>query len=319
MTPHLISRYLGETQPFGRHWCTQKRHKVTSHSLWIVIKCTGKNIAAAVPPVTIHAFSELPVGVLAAYLPNARCLARLEAAVGSLHAVVPVSSWSALETTCEEKPVDIAVVDLYADGTPNFDAVRGIRARFGTVALIAYVASLPERTRDLFDLGRAGVVGLLLTDLDDRPRTIRSIVERAEARGAAADLRQYVAEESVIVRDAVLVSVTRAHENLNGDRLAEILAASRRTVSGELKRAGFPPPSKLVTWGRLIVAGQMLADRHRSADAISRALAFPSGSAFRNTFQRYLGLKPTEVRSAGGASAVIERFLATRRTKRASA
>jgi methylphosphotriester-DNA--protein-cysteine methyltransferase len=57
-----------------------------------------------------------------------------------------------------------------------------------------------------------------------------------------------------------------------------------------------------------MVAGQMLADRQRSADAVSRALDFPSGSAFRNTCQRYLGLKPTEIRSAGGSSAVVERF-----------
>ena len=104
------------------------------------------------------------------------------------------------------------------------------------------------------------------------------------------------------------MAVTRAHEHLNGKLLAEILATSRRTLSSELERAGFPPPSKLVTWGRLMVAGQMLADRQRSADAVARALDFPSGSAFRNTCQRYLGLKPGEIRAAGGASAVIERF-----------
>jgi methylphosphotriester-DNA--protein-cysteine methyltransferase len=66
----------------------------------------------------------------------------------------------------------------------------------------------------------------------------------------------------------------------------------------------------LVTWGRLIVAAQMLSDRQRSADAVARALAFPSGSAFRNTCQRYLGLRPNEIRDAGGADAVVDRFLA---------
>jgi transcriptional regulator GlxA family with amidase domain len=64
-----------------------------------------------------------------------------------------------------------------------------------------------------------------------------------------------------------------------------------------------------VTWGRLIVAGQMLADRQRSADAVARALDFPSGSAFRNTCQRYLNFKPSEVRHAGGVNAVLTRFL----------
>ncbi|MND01757.1 hypothetical protein D3C83_208690 [compost metagenome] len=55
----------------------------------------------------------------------------------------------------------------------------------------------------------------------------------------------------------------------------------------------------------------MLLDNKRSADAIARALDFPSGSAFRNTCQRYLGLRPTEMRDAGGSQVVIERFFAT--------
>jgi tripartite-type tricarboxylate transporter receptor subunit TctC len=38
-----------------------------------------------------------------------------------------------------------------------------------------------------------------------------------------------------------------------------------------LAEVGFPPPAKLVTWGRLIVAAQMLSDRQRSADAVARA------------------------------------------------
>ena len=250
------------------------------------------------------------MGILATYLPNARCVARVEAAVGTLHTCAPVASWEALERLCEESPVDIAVVDLYADGSANFEALRRLRTRFAGVTLIGYVAFAPERARDMFDLGRSGVVGLLLTDTDDRPRTIRNVVERAEARGAAPELRRVLSEHTPLVRDAVLISVTRAHERLTAERLAEILAVSRRTLSADLLRCGFPPPSKLVTWGRLIVAGQMLADRQRSADAVARALDFPSGSAFRNTCQRYLNFKPSEVRLAGGVNAVLPRFLA---------
>ena len=250
------------------------------------------------------------MGILATYLPNARCVARVEAAVGTLHSCKSVASWEALEHLCEESPVDIAVVDLYADGGANFEALRRLRTRFSGVTLIAYITFTAERTRDLFDLGRTGVVGLLLADTDDRPRTIRNVVERAEARGAAPELRRHLASYSAIVRDAVLISVTRAHERLTAERLADILSVSRRTLSAELLRVGFPPPSKLVTWGRLIVAGQMLADRQRSADAVARALDFPSGSAFRNTCQRYLNFKPSEVRQAGGVNAVLARFLA---------
>ena len=44
----------------------------------------------------------------------------------------------------------------------------------------------------------------------------------------------------------------------------------------------------------------MLEDANRSADSAARALDFPSGSAFRNTCQRYLKATPQEIRAAGG-------------------
>jgi AraC-like DNA-binding protein len=75
-----------------------------------------------------------------------------------------------------------------------------------------------------------------------------------------------------------------------------------------LADAKCPPPQKLITWGRLIVAAQMLEDGQRTADGVARMLDFPSGSAFRNTCQRYLGATPQEIRSKGGAAWVASRF-----------
>jgi transcriptional regulator GlxA family with amidase domain len=96
---------------------------------------------------------------------------------------------------------------------------------------------------------------------------------------------------------------------LTSHRLAEILSTSRRTLVAKLAQDRFPPPQKLISWGRLIVASQMLEDRNRSADSIARILDFPSGSAFRNTCQRYLGKTPQEIRVAGGARHVVDVFL----------
>ena len=53
-----------------------------------------------------------------------------------------------------------------------------------------------------------------------------------------------------------------------------------------------PPPQRLITWGRMIVAAHMLEDPYRSANGVAMALGFPSGSAFRNTCQRYLHANP---------------------------
>jgi hypothetical protein len=65
----------------------------------------------------------------------------------------------------------------------------------------------------------------------------------------------------------------------------------------------------------------MLDDLNRSADAVSAALKFPSGSAFRNTCQRYVHATPTELRQRGGAEYVVSQLLAEsdRRPRRTAA
>jgi len=249
------------------------------------------------------------MGLIAALLPTPRALSRLYGAVGEAHEIRVCTTWSELEAVCAGAAVSLAVVDLYADGTANFESVRGLRGAYSALPLIAYVSIEGDRSRDLFDLGRAGVVGLVQLDVDDRPRHIVQVIEQAQSRGVASSLRRYLVGQRVLVRDAVLVVVSRAHEDLTTQRLAEILLVSRRSLSDALSSAGLPSPSKLITWGRLIVAGQLLLDHHRAADSVARALAFPSGSAFRNTCQRYLGLRPNEIRAAGGPELVIARFI----------
>jgi transcriptional regulator GlxA family with amidase domain len=177
------------------------------------------------------------------------------------------------------------------------------------LSMVAYVSVTPERSRDLFDAGRAGLDGLLIAGQDDTPAAFRAVLERAEARGIAQVLRPRVAHFAPAVRDAIMVAVTRAHLRLTGHRLAEIIGTSKRALLDALADAKCPPPQKLITWGRLIVAAQMLEDERRTADGVARLLDFPSGSAFRNTCQRYLEATPQEIRSKGGASWAASRFL----------
>jgi transcriptional regulator GlxA family with amidase domain len=135
------------------------------------------------------------------------------------------------------------------------------------------------------------------------------LVEHAESKSLGAVVRRMLDTKDPVVRDAVLLAVTRAHERLSPEGLARLLALPRRTVSQRLSTAGFPAPQRLLTWGRLIVAAHLLEDRHRSADRVAMTLDFPSGSAFRNTCQRYLHSTPREIRGRGGAAYVIRAMM----------
>ena len=249
------------------------------------------------------------MGIVATLLPDERRLQRVVHAVHGQHTVIPCKSWAEVLTVCENEAVHLAVLDLFSDGKANFDPARQLKLRFARVTLVAYVTFTPNRARELFDAGRAGFDGLLIADQDDTPLQLRSVIEQAEARGVAGLIRHRLGALHPIVRDAILVAVTRAHMRLTSHRLADILSTSRRALVARLDKDGFPPPQKLISWGRLIVAAQMLEDRNRSADSIARVLDFPSGSAFRNTCQRYLQATPQEIRAKGGAAFVVEAFL----------
>src|SRR4051812_34945677 len=248
------------------------------------------------------------MGVIATLLPTAH-LQRLRLAIKDRHRLLACDSWTALAATCTEQPVRVAIVDLYAGGRPRLDAVRRIKYRFPRLTMIGYVDFDRERAHDLFESGRAGLDAVILADIDDNPRSLLTIVGQAEARSLGASVRRSLDSIDSSVREAVLLSVTRAHERLSPHQLADLLALQRRTLGKRLSAAGFPPPQRLITWGRLIVAAHMLEDPHRSANNIAVALEFPSGSAFRNTCQRYLHATPEMIRARGGVGYAVRSML----------
>jgi AraC-like DNA-binding protein len=249
------------------------------------------------------------MGVVAALVLNPARLFRLRAAMRGRHTVEPCLDWGAVTLLCEQQPVHLAILDLFAFGEMSLEPLRQLKRRFPRLTTVAYVFVSTERARDLFDAGRSGVDALIIAERDDDPAAIAAILEQAEARGVAGRLREVLAEARPSVRDAVLVAVTRAHERLTTDELARTVSLSRRVLAKHLEQALLPSPQRLLTWGRLVVAAHLLEDSVRSADSVAMALHFPSGSAFRNTCQRYLQATPSEVRTLGGADWVIQRLL----------
>lgn len=254
------------------------------------------------------------MAVIVTLLPHAGHLQRLRYAIRDRHEIVKCDDWVSVARACDRMPVRVAVLDLFADGSAAFDRARRIKERHPRLAMVAYITATLDRAHDIFDAGRYGFDAMIIGGVNDEPRPLLATIEQAEARSLTSLLRKALADVSPTVTDAILLSVTRAHERLSPDGLARLLAIPRRTLSRRLSDEGFPAPLRLLTWGRLIVAGHMLEDEHRSADRIARALGFPSGSAFRNTCQRYLHSTPGDVRARGGA-AFVTRALLRQRTR----
>lgn len=249
------------------------------------------------------------MSIIATLLPQQAHVQRLRAALRDRHELRECDDWTALLRACDREPVRVAVVDLFSGGPANFEGVRSLKQRLPRLTLVAYVTMAPDRGHDLFDAGRSGIDGLVLAGEDDAPRALLALIEKAESKSLAGIVRRSLDGIDPLVADALLLAVTRAHERLSPTMLARLLAQPRRAVTQRLAAEGFPAPQRLLTWGRLIVAAHMLEDAHRSADRIATTLDFPSGSAFRNTCQRYLHATPGQIRSRGGASYVVRTML----------
>ncbi len=249
------------------------------------------------------------MSVIATLLPSRLHIQRLRSAVRDRHELRECADWNALARSCDREPVRVAVIDLFGEGPANFERLRELKQRLPRLTLVAYVDMAADRGHDLFDAGRAGVDGLVLAGEDDAPRPLLALIERAESRSLAGLVRRSLDGVDPVVADAVLLAVTRAHERLSPAGLARLLAQPRRAVTQRLAAEGFPVPQRLITWGRLVTAAHMLEDEHRSADRVAATLDFPSGSAFRNSCQRYLHATPGQIRSRGGAAYVVRALL----------
>ncbi|MGI8508888.1 MAG: helix-turn-helix domain-containing protein [Gemmatimonadaceae bacterium] len=246
------------------------------------------------------------MSVVVALIRNQIRLQRLRAAARDAHALIPCDSWDQLLDTCDGQIVHVAVLDLEALSGPDFDPVRLLKQRCPRIALIAYSALSQERVRHIFDAGRYGFEELVIAELDDGPSAFARALERSAARGVAGIVKTGLPQAAdPLARDALLISITRAHERLTPASLMRILGISSRKLSHALARCDYPSAHKLIMWGRLIVAAALLDDTRHSADRIALTLSFPSGSAFRNNCRRYLGATPLEVRHRGGADWVL--------------
>jgi len=255
------------------------------------------------------------MGLIATLVHAPLRLQRIREALEEQHEVLPCSSWEDLLAACGRRAVTLALVDLFPVPVPateagSFESLRQLKRRFPSVAAVLYTSTPPARPHDLFEAGRFGLDGLVIVDRDDDPTQLRAVVELAEARGALAQLLPALARLTPTVRDAVLLSVTRAHQPLSPDDLSRILGVRRKLLSARLAQAGFPTSQKLIAWGRLIVAARLLEDEERTADSVALALDYPSGSAFRNACQRYVRAAPHQMRAQGGAVFVIQALLA---------
>jgi AraC-like DNA-binding protein len=214
----------------------------------------------------------------------------------------------ALRDALAKRPYSVVVVEPRdADRVPTDETIRAIRAAHPGVVIVGY-ATKSDLSSAILGFARAGVDELVVASLDDGGSALRSALTSAVRRSGADRLLE---EVSALVpesfRPLVRFCFERAAEAPDVPSVARALGVSRQALVERARRAGLPAPRELLTWCRLLVAAQLLADWGGAVDQVAIELDFPSGNGLRNALRRYAGASVREVRE-GGATTLLAAF-----------
>jgi AraC-like DNA-binding protein len=195
------------------------------------------------------------------------------------------------------------------EGTSVVPTVLAVREAFPSVPVVACCPLSAAAMHDVLLLSKAGVDDVLVRGIDDVASTVRRIVAGAGARRAASDLlpalRPLLPDDVVPI---VACCLEHAAHAITVGQVAALLGVHRKTLVNRLALAGFPTPSAMIAWCRLLLAARLLEDRGRSVEHVALALEFGSGAALRNMLRRYTGLRPGELRQGDGHVEVLRRL-----------
>jgi AraC-like DNA-binding protein len=206
--------------------------------------------------------------------------------------------------------VSVVVVDVRdRESTSTLATVRRIRAGYPSVPVVLYCGLGPDTSREVLDFARAGVNDLVIRGLDDLRLPLRAAITAAQDHCSAKSVLKEL-ENSIPagVLPIVQYCLENGRRGLTVAHVATAMGVHRKTLVDRLSAAGFPSPSAVISWCRLLVAARLLEDPGRSIEQVALVLDFPSGTSMRNMVKRYTGLRPVEVRENGGLRCILHAF-----------
>ncbi|MEQ1855042.1 MAG: D-alanyl-D-alanine carboxypeptidase/D-alanyl-D-alanine-endopeptidase [Longimicrobiales bacterium] len=244
---------------------------------------------------------------------DARAVARLYEALSGDHEVVVCSSWESMRRLLGRRSFDGCLVD--ADQPNRHLASREIerfRSQYPSLAIIACVEE--SYALAYYDLGGLGVDGILAASAE--PPAMRAIVDKAlataRADGIARGLEGRFASPGPV---AIGWAVEHAGDDTNVEKLAAALGHTPRSLRQALEEAGLPAPTRVLLWGRLLLAGARLSSDGRTVEDVAFSLGYATATSLARAMKRQTGLTPREVSAHGGMERVRDALFPDDRTR----
>lgn len=241
---------------------------------------------------------------MAIHQPDLRTEAKLVDALGGAHQVLLRPNWHALVEAVRRGEVDACLVDAnHPDRSSASRRIATLRRDFVNLAILACLES--DGPEEYFDLGGLGVDGLVVPD--DGGKKIRLDVNRALSRARALQAQRILADRAPApVPEAVAWAVEHAGPDASVHRLAAAMGHTPTTLRRLLHNAGFPPPARVLLWGRLIAAGARLAEGGRTVEDVAFSLGYATATSLARAMKVHGGYTPAEVARDDGMRMVLD-------------
>lgn len=257
---------------------------------------------------------------------------RVRRAAGNDYHFQSFPDWQQLREAIRESPPAALVVVYPYDrrrgdgkGSPALaKELRSLLSEYPSTAVLAAMEVTAERSEDLRTLGQWGVVQVIALNHDDTPTGISQRLKAARSRPMRALLEDVLPPETSGRARAILEAATDiVMTGQHGRDLAESLELSRRTLLRWSRRAGLPPPRRLLAWMRILLAAELLDDPGRTVLDVAHSCGYSSDSGLRRVTQKFLGASPSDLREQGAFKHAAGLFAAeleeTRRKERLAA
>lgn len=179
--------------------------------------------------------------------------------------------------------------------------ISRLHQRLPDLPIVVVGSSRELSNEEILELGTLGATAILVYDAAGFGEALQAAIAKAKEHGPATAISRTV--RPLVPREVhgfFAVCAQAGARRAPTDSTIRAAGLAPRTIRDRLRRAGLPPPQRILTWSRLLHALWRLELSGRPVKAVAAELGYGGEVALRNQVKRYTGLTMGEVRAAGG-------------------
>jgi AraC-like DNA-binding protein len=204
-------------------------------------------------------------------------------------------------------PAVALLTDVAPDRELPADAfVRLVHQRFPKLPVVAVVHLTSVDVRALLRIAPIGVEEVIAIGIDSPWQVVQSVLT---SPAVDASIEMVLSTLRPRIRDDAwpfVTSVVRgASTPISVNDWSARLGVQRTTLLRRLRAVGLPPPTMMLTLGRLLVAAQLLGVHNWTVKHTAAALQYSSAATLRKSLRHHAGVRPHQTRTSSGLDRVM--------------